>query len=176
MVVRALAKLGVPKVRVNERHDIVIDKLVNGEEKTFKVSGSAYKLTRARAVHHGTCLLSTPNLEKISKYLHSPAAQFIEARGVDSVPSPITNVGVRNKEFEEAVVSEFDSMYPGATTKIIDEEYENSITSALYTWRPPPQEPSALIAEQQEVVKGMRELTVCHLQYPPTICFIISAN
>ncbi|KAJ4307252.1 hypothetical protein N0V88_000633 [Collariella sp. IMI 366227] len=60
MVVRALQRLGVRGVRVNERHDIVMDvdsSASSDDERglgTYKVSGSAYKLTRTRSLHHGT--------------------------------------------------------------------------------------------------------------------------
>lgn len=121
MVVRALQKLGVEKARVNKRHDIVLDKSVEGEQKPFKISGSAYKLTRLRSLHHGTCLLSSPNLDAISKFLRSPAKPFIKARGVDSVSSRITNVGLQNALFEDAVVQEFFSMYGGREPVIVTE-------------------------------------------------------
>lgn len=99
-----------PRARVNERHDIVLDRssdLEDGQQdapeennspSALKVSGSAYKLTRQRSLHHGTCLLASPNIHVISNYLRSPARPFIKARGVDSVRSPIGNVydGVRN--------------------------------------------------------------------------------
>ena len=112
MVARALRNLGVEKVRVNERHDIVVDKTVPGEgELPFKISGSAYKLTRLRSVHHGTCLLSSPNIGSISKYLRAPGKPFIKAKGVESVSSRITNVGMDNKKFEAAVKHEFWKMY-----------------------------------------------------------------
>ncbi|KAM0330893.1 hypothetical protein ACHAQA_003849 [Verticillium albo-atrum] len=132
MVVRALRGLGVPGARVNCRHDIVVDvdagappakaaaaapetcSANRGPEDgkaTFKVSGSAYKLTRLRSLHHGTCLLSSPNLGSIGKMLRSPAEPFIKGRGVESVRSPVRNVGVGNEEFEGAVVREFGDMY-----------------------------------------------------------------
>ena len=120
MVVRALHHLGVHKAKVNERHDIVLDigahELFktdgNGQDyKPLKISGSAYKLTRLRSLHHGTCLLSSPNIKSISQYLRSPAKPYIKARGVDSVSSPITNVNLQNDAFEEAVASEFGMMY-----------------------------------------------------------------
>ncbi|KAK0106776.1 Biotin/lipoate A/B protein ligase [Cadophora gregata] len=112
MVARALRNLGVDKVRVNERHDIVVDKTVPGEgELPFKISGSAYKLTRLRSVHHGTCLLSSPNIGSISKYLRAPGKPFIKAKGVESVSSRIMNVGMENAKFEGAVRHEFWKMY-----------------------------------------------------------------
>lgn len=124
MVVRALQSLGVARAQVNERHDIILagnqEKLpVPTEEplaKPFKISGSAYKLTRLRALHHGTCLLSSPNIKTIGQYLRSPLKLYIKARGVDSVSSPITNVNIENNAFENAVVNEFCQMYSTVET------------------------------------------------------------
>ncbi|KAI0970959.1 hypothetical protein F4678DRAFT_108828 [Xylaria arbuscula] len=131
MVVRALQGLKkIPHgVRVNERHDIVLDISPTSNEqhalsagvhgnaiKTFKISGSAYKLTRQRSLHHGTCLLSSPHLLFLSQLLRSPAAPYIKARGVESVRSPVRNVGVSNAEFEDAVVAEFLRMYNNTNT------------------------------------------------------------
>ncbi|VUC31280.1 unnamed protein product [Clonostachys rosea] len=110
MVVRALKSLGEGAARVNERHDIVVDR---GEEGTFKVSGSAYKLTRLRSLHHGTCLLRSPGLRSISGLLRAPGETFIKAQGVDSVRSPVANVGVEPAAFVDAVVDEFRRMYGG---------------------------------------------------------------
>ncbi|KAB5583498.1 hypothetical protein GE09DRAFT_947662 [Coniochaeta sp. 2T2.1] len=121
MVVRALRRLGVEGVRVNERHDIVQDILPpsssssssssSSKGKTFKVSGSAYKLTRLRSLHHGTCLLDSPNLGRISPLLRSPAEAYIKSKGVESVRSPVRNVGVGYEEFVDCVVEEFEGMY-----------------------------------------------------------------
>ena len=113
MVVRAIREDN-PRARVNERHDIVLDTGPSIEDKDFpnpsdmhttrfapsaarngkslKVSGSAYKLTRNRSLHHGTCLLNSSNLQVISRYLNSPARPFISAKGVDSVRSPVSNL------------------------------------------------------------------------------------
>ncbi len=110
MVVRALRRLGRPTTRVNERHDIVIDTPPPAVG-TFKVSGSAYKLTRLRSLHHGTCLLRSPNLGSISSLLRSPAEGFIKARGVDSVRSPVRNLDLDVEAFQDAVVREFEAMY-----------------------------------------------------------------
>ncbi|KAI0843593.1 hypothetical protein F5Y06DRAFT_255326 [Hypoxylon sp. FL0890] len=125
MVVRALNSLGASGARVNERHDIVLDiPASNTEQKqTFKISGSAYKLTRLRSLHHGTCLLSSPNLPLVGPLLRSPAAPYIKARGVESVRSPIRNVGVTDTAaFEEAVVAEFGAMYGNMDPEVIRAE------------------------------------------------------
>jgi lipoate-protein ligase A len=134
MVVRALRSCGVERARVNARHDIVLDQGQRGadtdpddthstpyEAKDFetprplKVSGSAYKLTRGRALHHGTCLLSSPNLNVIPHYLHSPAKPFMTARGVESVSSPVGNISLENKKFLSAVGGKFAAMYHGSS-------------------------------------------------------------
>jgi lipoate-protein ligase A len=144
MVVRALARLGVGGgVRVNGRHDIVMDVSEgNGTETTtFKVSGSAYKLTRTRSLHHGTCLLSSEHLGSISRVLRSPAERFIKARGVESVRSRIRNVGVGSAEFVDAVVGEFAGMYGAGEWKGVTVGEKEAF-------------------EVEEVVKGMKELTV----------------
>ncbi|CAG1964241.1 unnamed protein product [Fusarium graminearum] len=116
MVVRALSSLGKPNTRVNERHDIVMD-IPNDPIGTYKISGSAYKLTRLRSLHHGTCLLRSPNLKNISGMLRSPAEPFIKTRGVDSVRSPVRNVGIENAAFEGAVLEEFARMYGDAQVR-----------------------------------------------------------
>ncbi|KAH7094341.1 hypothetical protein FB567DRAFT_585725 [Paraphoma chrysanthemicola] len=130
MVVRALRKLGVDRARVNERHDIVLDQ---GHEKRpadpqdthrtpytvehgsklrpLKVSGSAYKLTRLRALHHATTLLSSPNLHIIPQYLRSPAKKHIKALGVESVSSPVSNIGLDVAPFQKRLQEEFAEMY-----------------------------------------------------------------
>ncbi|KAI6818444.1 hypothetical protein KC340_g14140 [Hortaea werneckii] len=129
MVVRALRSCGVDRSRVNERHDIVLDQGARaiearsadthstpylsdvGNPRPLKVSGSAYKLTRQRALHHGTCLLSSPNLNVIPDYLHSPAKPFISARGVESVSSPVGNILLENDRFISNVQEQFAQLY-----------------------------------------------------------------
>ncbi|TPX08857.1 uncharacterized protein E0L32_009675 [Thyridium curvatum] len=119
MVVRALRGLGVPAARVNSRHDIVVDVDDDngggggggGQPQTFKVSGSAYKLTRLRSLHHGTCLLQSDNLSSISGLLRSPAEPYVKARGVESVRSKIRNVDLRPMDFYAGVREEFERMY-----------------------------------------------------------------
>lgn len=107
LVVRALHALARPSTRVNARHDIV----VGAGAGTFKVSGSAYKLTRLRSLHHGTCLLRSPNLDAISGLLRSPAEPFIKARGVESVRSPVRNLDLDCADFQDAVVDQFRRMH-----------------------------------------------------------------
>ncbi|KAL7776687.1 hypothetical protein CFE70_007105 [Pyrenophora teres f. teres 0-1] len=140
MVVRALRSLGIDRARVNERHDIVLDQ---GSEKrlsktqdthhtpytveegklprALKVSGSAYKLTRLRALHHATTLLSSPNLHIIPHYLRSPAKNLIQAQGVESVSSPVANIGLDVTTFQRHLQAEFAAMYAELGTPSIME-------------------------------------------------------
>ncbi|KAM0293938.1 hypothetical protein ACHAQK_007113 [Fusarium lateritium] len=134
MVVRALASLGKSNTRVNERHDIVMD-IPDDPIGTYKISGSAYKLTRLRSLHHGTCLLRSPNLKNISGMLRSPAESFIKTRGVDSVRSPVRNVGLENADFEAAVIEQFARMYGDfqVQEEISDKVLEKEIISKGYS-------------------------------------------
>lgn len=98
-----LNKAAIDKVAgsfsVNDRHDVVLC-AENGPQ-PLKVSGSAYKLTKGRALHHGTCLVASPNLSQISQYLRSPSRPFIRAKGVESVSSKIGNVSSLSFDFLE---------------------------------------------------------------------------
>ncbi|OAA57643.1 hydroxymethylglutaryl-lyase [Niveomyces insectorum RCEF 264] len=149
MVARALQRLGVTSARVNERHDIVIGGSCTGQKRddddddddddVYKVSGSAYKLTRRRALHHGTCLLGA-DLAAVAGLLRAPpAAPYVLARGVASVRAAVQNVAVvpagadtahddgRNDGrdpqalFAAAVTDEFERMYgPAASHSVVD--------------------------------------------------------
>ncbi|KAK4444047.1 hypothetical protein QBC34DRAFT_335905 [Podospora aff. communis PSN243] len=126
MVSRALRRLGVAEARVNERHDIVIGP---SEKETYKVSGSAYKLITGRALHHGTCLLSSPHLPMVSELLRSPAEAYMQSKGVRSVRSPIRNVELGNEEFIDAVIGEFRKMYEGEAPVVdVDTEAASEAT------------------------------------------------
>ncbi|KAI1434993.1 hypothetical protein GGR50DRAFT_359175 [Xylaria sp. CBS 124048] len=119
MIARVLRGLNVPhNVRVNKRHDIVLEvdepPAKEGDKrkvKEYKISGSAYRLIPKRALHHGTCLLSSPHLPFMKELLQSPVAPFIKGRGVNSVSSPVRNVGISIAEFNAAVIDEFSNLY-----------------------------------------------------------------
>jgi lipoate---protein ligase len=89
LVVRALQQMDEQlNVKVNERNDIVIQRYGHW----LKVSGSAFKLTRGRAMAHGTLLFGSPHLNSISSLLQSPGKSHIRAKGVESVRSAVGNV------------------------------------------------------------------------------------
>lgn len=94
------------KLKLNDRYDIVT------EEDDLKVSGSAYKIERCRAYHHGTMLLNS-RLDVLHTLLHRNVSRLgiIEGRGVDSVKSPVANIGCNESVFMNAVVDGFCDLY-----------------------------------------------------------------
>ena len=114
MVIRAMERKGVTGCKVTERGDIVLFK---GEE-GYKVSGSAYKVSKDIAYHHGTMLLGS-NLDKLRRALKVEGRLMIKDKGVDSVrASHVANVpfpGEDNNDkftgFVECVREEFAAMH-----------------------------------------------------------------
>ncbi|KAK6495257.1 Biotin/lipoate A/B protein ligase [Arthrobotrys musiformis] len=102
VVVKALHSLGVSEATINERHDIVLRQ----PGKDLKVSGSAYKIIRERAYHHATLLLSS-KLDDIKSLLRSPLKEFITTKGVESVRSEVSNIGVDKEALTEKIEEEF---------------------------------------------------------------------
>ena len=100
--------------RVTDRGDIV---RVQGDM-GFKVSGSAYKVSKDIAYHHGTMLLSS-NLEELRRALKIRGRFMIRDKGVDSVrANHVANVafpgrddGEKFGEFARVVREEFDEMH-----------------------------------------------------------------
>ena len=139
MATRAILKFN-SRARVNARHDIVLDQgsrralsaddsieTVSGFEMEgdalanhppLKISGSAFRQTRGRAMHHGTCLVCSQNLRSIGTCLLSPGRPFIRAGGAESVRSPVGNVldpeKVNLNAMEDlivGIVAEFQGLY-----------------------------------------------------------------
>lgn len=81
-----LADLGV-SVSINARHDLVVPQ---SDGTTRKVSGSAYKQTKDRALHHGTLLING-DLTKLNRALASPH-KLTETRSIASVRSVVMNL------------------------------------------------------------------------------------
>ena len=81
MVTAALKALGID-AEISARHDILVE--------GFKVSGSAFKKKRDRALHHGTLLIAADR-ERLSRYLAAPNLT-IDAKGVPSVRSRVINL------------------------------------------------------------------------------------
>ncbi|KAI7856740.1 hypothetical protein BDC45DRAFT_436839 [Circinella umbellata] len=103
LVSRALLELDIPAY-VNDRHDIAVD--------GFKVSGSAYKIINKRAYHHGTMLLDADTTTLKGCLSKKNKISNINSKGVESVPSPVTNLRnysytIDHQQFCESVLYEF---------------------------------------------------------------------
>lgn len=191
MVVQALKRVGAVHTRVNERHDIVIGKDPEGPstsvvqvgtedaesprvEETphaLKISGSAYKLSRSRALHHGTCLIDSPNLCEISAFLQSPARPYIKAKGVDSVKSPVGNVSSvipasHKADLIQSVISqimrEFAEMYGVKSNALMSAQNAHACEPEIYMgndWVVGALS-SSVVEDEPEIQKGVRELQV----------------
>jgi lipoate-protein ligase A len=175
--------LGTIDVRVNERNDIVMN---DPERGVLKVSGSAFKLTKRRALHHGTLLFSSPNLKSIGEFLRSPARDFISAKGVESVRSPVGNLfDIPNDEqlrkhvrwrLEMGIAGEFRKMYG---------EEANARANPLRAGskvqrREQPEDISSELDEGSEVgadiMKGVREIMSPEWIFEQTPGFVVSTK
>lgn len=131
--------------RVTDRGDIV---LVKGEE-GYKVSGSAYKVSKDIAYHHGTMLLSS-DLNELRKALRVDGRVMIRDKGVDSVranhvaniPFPGENSNAKFNEFIQAVREEFEEMHGKYPFIQLSEQETEKIP---------------------EVKRRMEQLLVCHV-------------
>ncbi|KAI0371535.1 Lipoyltransferase and lipoate-protein ligase [Pilatotrama ljubarskyi] len=120
VILRAVRSMGVD-ANVNDRNDICVGKekicaLLRTKLTTrrFYVSGSAYKIVKDRAYHHGTMLIST-QLNTLGELLRSNK-DTMETRGVASVRSPVCNLQqyhteVSHDKFVQAVVDAFRREY-----------------------------------------------------------------
>ena len=88
-IIRALGTLGL-KVQRNERFDLLVTPPEDPTGIPLKVGGSAFRQSLRSSMHHGTLLVNA-NLGMLRKLLHVPPRK-IEARGVLSTPSIVTNL------------------------------------------------------------------------------------
>ena len=95
IILESLLKLGI-KAEVSGRNDILVD--------GRKVSGSAFKLTKDRAFHHGTLLVDV-DLNRLSRYLN-PDTEKLRSKGIKSVKSRVTNLKAYNKGINTGVLGD----------------------------------------------------------------------
>jgi len=152
MVVRAMERRHhVGGCRVTDRGDIV---MVKGEE-GYKVSGSAYKVSKDMAYHHGTMLLGS-DLNELRKALRvEPGRIMIRDKGVDSVranhvanvPFPGEDNTAKFNDFVHVVKEEFEEMHGKHRFIELSEEEVSNIP---------------------EVKRSMEQLTVAVLSHTST--------
>jgi len=114
LVVRAMERRDVHGCRVTDRGDIVMVRAHEG----YKVSGSAYKISKDIAYHHGTMLLGA-DLEQLRMALKVEGRMMLRDQGVDSVranhvtnvPFPGENNDIKFKEFVQVVREEFEEVH-----------------------------------------------------------------
>ena len=109
IVLSALKTLGI-NAKSTGRNDLVVE--VGEDERKF--SGSAYRETMDRGFHHGTLLLNA-DLTRLANYLN-PDKKKLEAKGITSVRSRVTNLSDINPEIHhdnvcEAIKEAFFSHY-----------------------------------------------------------------
>ncbi len=114
-VVKALGALGV-SAEINERHDVVVE----GK----KVSGSAFRISSGRVLHHGTLLVSS-DLHPLKASLSGPSLEGIESKGIRSVRSSVVNLSRYNPNLtvdvlKTALSDSFESEYGSADTATAD--------------------------------------------------------
>ncbi|WP_305840567.1 lipoate--protein ligase [Photobacterium leiognathi] len=99
IVLSALKTLGI-NAKATGRNDLVVE--VGEDERKF--SGSAYRETMDRGFHHGTLLLNA-DLTRLANYLN-PDKKKLEAKGITSVRSRVTNLSDINPDIHHDNVSE----------------------------------------------------------------------
>ncbi|CEN61590.1 Putative Lipoyltransferase and lipoate-protein ligase [Aspergillus calidoustus] len=182
MMVRALHRVGAVNTSVNDRHDIVMS--LNGNMPR-KISGSAFKLTRFRALHHGTCLLDSPNIDSLGSFLRSPARDYIKAKGVESVRSPVANVSSAMMDAPApfsiqaviaSVMEEFAILYQTNPDAVRRAQRSHANESEIYAgddWvAGAVGDPEAY--QVPEIKKGLDELTSLEWKYTQTPQFTFS--
>jgi lipoate-protein ligase A len=116
-----------PLLRLSPRFDIF--------HGTAKVSGSAYRLTRERAYHHGTMLLDS-DLDVLTKCLDSPVKEEMRASGaaISSVISSVSNIGqlaghtdIDHESFCNLVTKKFQQHHPESSVLDICEDQMKGI-------------------------------------------------
>ncbi|WP_318443685.1 lipoate--protein ligase [Photobacterium leiognathi] len=99
IVLSALKTLGI-NAKATGRNDLVVE--VGEDERKF--SGSAYRETMDRGFHHGTLLLNA-DLTRLANYLN-PDKKKLEAKGITSVRSRVTNLSDINPDIHHDNVCE----------------------------------------------------------------------
>ncbi|KAG2732868.1 hypothetical protein G9P44_003858 [Scheffersomyces stipitis] len=102
---------GKYQLEVNDRGDITTTKQEDGVN--YKISGSAYKLSRGKSYHHGTMLLNS-RLDVLGKLLHRDENKLgkVDASNViNSVKSKVSNLEMESDKFVEVVSSGFQNVY-----------------------------------------------------------------
>jgi lipoate-protein ligase A len=133
---KAAAKFGI-ETSFTGRNDLVLT--ATGE----KFSGNAFRFSNSVALHHGTILISA-DFSRLGRYL-APSQMKLESKGVKSVVSRVTNLGLQNpaltvETMKQALMEAFEEEY-GAyephSWDLIDKEKleQKRQTYASWDWK-----------------------------------------
>ena len=136
VIQKAAAKFGI-ETSFTGRNDLVLTP--TGE----KFSGNAFRFSNNVALHHGTILISA-DFSRLGRYL-APSQMKLESKGVKSVVSRVTNLGLQNpaltvETMKQALMEAFEEEY-GAyephSWDLIDKEKleQKRQTYASWDWK-----------------------------------------
>ena len=136
VIQKAAAKFGI-ETSFTGRNDLVLT--ATGE----KFSGNAFRFSNNVALHHGTILISA-DFSRLGRYL-APSQMKLESKGVKSVVSRVTNLGLQNpaltvETMKQALMDAFEAEY-GAyephSWDLIDKEKleQKRQTYASWEWK-----------------------------------------
>ena len=136
VIQKAAAKFGI-ETSFTGRNDLVLT--ATGE----KFSGNAFRFSNNTALHHGTILISA-DFSRLGHYL-APSQMKLESKGVKSVVSRVTNLGLQNpaltvETMKQALMEAFEEEY-GAyephSWDLIDKEKleQKRQTYASWDWK-----------------------------------------
>lgn len=136
VIQKAAAKFGI-ETSFTGRNDLVLS--ATGE----KFSGNAFRFSNNTALHHGTILISADFL-RLGRYL-APSKMKLESKGVKSVVSRVTNLGLQNPNLTietmklalmEAFEEEYGAYEPHSWDLIDKEKLEEKRkTYASWEWK-----------------------------------------
>jgi lipoate---protein ligase len=113
IIISALARMGIT-AEASGRNDLIIEQR--------KFSGSAFKLSKDRAFHHGTILINA-DITRLGRYL-TPDADKLQSKGIKSVSSRVANLSEFNRSISHEtlcpiIIEEFFNTY-GETCEITE--------------------------------------------------------
>lgn len=132
---KILSRCNVP-VTYNERYDLLLE-----DRGSKKISGSAFRRTKNACFHHGTLLVNA-KLDKLKGTLGKHEGLSIEGKGVNSHPSPVTNINHLYPEFNwdmfcHQIETECETSFEDASQFQFsndDLEYEKKLKSWDWKW------------------------------------------
>lgn len=119
------------ELTVNERGDVTTVKQEDGI--SYKVSGSAYKLSKGKSYHHGTMLLNS-RLDILGKLLSRDESKLgkVDAKNsIESVRSKVVNLEIAEKDFTDSVTKAFEQEF-AVNEELSEEEKEQDDQNELF--------------------------------------------